>query len=175
MFLMKNNKKLFSLIIAFFFFIFVFLLNQNTLTMTSLPEEDVYLVSKVIDGDTIEVIKDNETFKVRYSGIDTPELDSKNKETKCLAEKAKEANENLINNKKVKLEKDINDKDEYGRLLRYVWLDNTLINEYLVENGFARADTFLSGEKHKKRLEEAEIKAKGNEVGLWSKEECLLQ
>ncbi len=174
MFLMKNNKKFISLIIAFFFFIFAFLLNQSPLTMTPLPEEDLYLVNRVIDGDTIEVIKDNETFKVRYSGIDAPELDSKNKQTKCRAEKAKEANEGLIKNKKVMLEEDIKDKDEYGRLLRYVWLDNTLINEYLVENGFARADTFLSGEKHKKRLEEAEIKAKGNEVGLWSKEECLL-
>ncbi len=170
---MKNNKKLFSLIIAFFFFVFVFLLNQNTLTMTSLPEEDVYLVSKVIDGDTIEVIKDNETFKVRYSGIDTPELDSKNKETKCLAEKAKEANENLINNKKVKLEEDTNDKDEYGRLLRYVWLDNILINEYLVENGLARADTFLSGEKYKERIEKAEKEAKEKERGIWSEENCL--
>ena len=99
--------------------------------------EEVY-VTYVIDGDTI-ILKDGR--HVRYIGIDTPELNSEYQKVvvreDVAARKAKEANEKLVLWKKVVLEKDVQELDQYGRTLAYVWVDGKMVNEELLKEGVA--------------------------------------
>lgn len=71
---------------------------------------------------------------IRYIGMNTPELET----NECYATEASEMNKELVLGKTVKLEKDISDVDKYGRLLRYVYVDNVFVDDYLVRNGFAK-------------------------------------
>ena len=77
-------------------------------------------VVRVIDGDTIEVEIDGTSYRVRYIGIDTPETVHPQKPVECFGKEASEKNRELVEGKRVRLEKDVSDTDKYGRLLRYV-------------------------------------------------------
>lgn len=137
-------------------------------------DED-YIVTKVVDGDTIEVSHGNEVFKVRYIGVDTPETVKPNTPVQCFGKKASDFNKELVLNKKVKLEKDVSDEDRYGRKLRYVYLDEgensgRMVNEILVQEGYARLDTFPPDVKYSKKFQTEESLARENDRGLWS--EC---
>lgn len=123
-------------------------------------------VKYVIDGDTI-ILSDNS--KVRYIGINSPEMD-KNGKVECFAENAKNFNRQLVENQTVSLEKDISDKDKYGRLLRYIYLDGTLINEILVSQGFAKTDIVPPDTKYASIIKQAQIDAQQDNRGLWK--EC---
>lgn len=135
-----------------------------TITPTLILENT--LVKYVIDGDTI-VLADNS--KVRYIGINSPELDNNGK-MECFAQNAKNFNKQLVENQIVSLEKDISDKDKYGRILRYVYLDGTLINEILISQGFAKADTVPPDTKYASIFKQAEKEALQDSRGLWK--EC---
>jgi micrococcal nuclease len=90
-------------------------------------------VVTVIDGDTIDVLIDGEPQRVRYYGIDAPEEGEK-----CY-EEATERNRELVGTT-VRLEPDARDKDEYGRLLRYVFTNEGVsVDATLVSEGLARA------------------------------------
>lgn len=124
------------------------------------------LVKYVIDGDTI-ILSDNS--KVRYIGINSPEME-KNGKIECFAQNAKNFNRQLVENQIVSLEKDVSDKDKYGRLLRYVYLDGTLINEILVSQGFAKADNIVPDTKYASIFKQVEQEARQDNRGLWK--EC---
>ena len=140
---------------------------------TILPE--AFFVTKVIDGDTI-VLENGQ--KVRYIGIDTPELHHPKKEVECFSRQAFEENKKLVLGKKVFLQKDISEKDKYDRLLRYVFLDEKMstdegsfVNLYLVKNGFAYAATFPPDVKYADLFLTAQKEARQKNLGLWQK--CL--
>lgn len=134
--------------------------------MSGLTEEsrEKAKVAKVIDGDTIEL---SDKRKVRYIGINSFEMNDERLEIKCLAEKAREANRNLVENKEIEMEKDVSDTDKYGRLLRYVWIDGILVNEELVKNGWAEVSSFPPDIKYQERFRIEQIKAKLNDLGIW--------
>ncbi len=117
------------------------------------------LVTRVIDGDTIEI---EGGYHVRYIGIDTPEIGE------LYYREAAEANRNLVEGKKVYLEKDIEDKDEYGRLLRYVWVNNTMVNAKLVSSGYAYSYSYPPNVKYQVYFLQLEREAREQELGLWS-------
>jgi len=96
-------------------------------------EGEVAQVVEIIDGDTIDVIIDGEEQRVRYVGINTPERDEP-----CYAA-ATTANEDLVMGRTVRLVRDVSDTDRYGRLLRYVYVGDMMVNEQLVANGWAEA------------------------------------
>lgn len=87
-------------------------------------EQKTILVTSVIDGDTFEIETGE---KIRLICVDTPEINETG------YEKAKIFLNSLSLNKKVRLEKDISDKDSYGRLLRYVYIDETFVNKEIVQ------------------------------------------
>jgi len=126
---------------------------------------DTYLVTRVIDGDTIEIEGGK---KVRYLGIDTPETVDPRKPVQCFGIEASNANKKLVLGKRVKLEKDISETDKYGRLLRYVYVDDIFVNDYLVRNGYAYAVTFPPDVKYQQQFLEAQKEARENKRGLWS-------
>lgn len=122
------------------------------------------LVTRVIDGDTVE-IEGGE--KVRYIGIDTPETVDPRKPVQCYGKEASDKNKELVEGKEVKLEKDISETDKYGRLLRYVWLGDILVNEYLVKEGYAQVSTYPPDVKYQDRFLAAQREARENKRGLW--------
>ncbi|RJR14857.1 hypothetical protein C4579_03610 [Candidatus Microgenomates bacterium] len=121
-------------------------------------------VKRVVDGDTIE-LTNGET--VRYIGIDTPESVAPGKPVECFAQEASNKNKELVEGKIVKLEKDVSETDRYGRLLRFVYVDDIFVNEYLVKEGYAHPATFPPDVKYQEMFKQAETEARENERGLW--------
>lgn len=99
-------------------------------------------VTRVIDGDTIEVRLDGRTATIRYIGIDTPETRHPTVAVECYGREAADANRRLVEGKKVTLEKDVSEADQFSRLLRYVYADGQMVNESLVREGYAVASAF---------------------------------
>lgn len=126
---------------------------------------NLFLVNWVIDGDTIELENDE---KVRYIGIDTPESVHPSKPVECFGKEATNKNRELVEGKKVYLEKDITDRDKYNRLLRYVFLeDETFVNLVLVREGYASSYSYPPDIKYQNLFQEAEKEARENNLGLW--------
>ncbi|MFA9288715.1 MAG: thermonuclease family protein [Weeksellaceae bacterium] len=130
-------------------------------------------VAKVTDGDTIELESGE---KVRYIGVDTPETKHPKKSVQCFGQEASLENKVLVEGKTIYMEKDVSETDRYGRLLRYIYIPNPeatqeaiFLNEYLVEQGFARVITYPPDVKYHSILKDAETEARENERGLWSK------
>lgn len=120
-------------------------------------------VISIIDGDTIIV---DGKQRVRYIGIDSPETNE------CLESEATEKNRSLVEGKQLRLEKDVSETDRYGRLLRYIWVGNTFVNEELVKTGYAQASAYPPDTKYQSRLNAAENYAKSNNLGIWNKSLC---
>jgi len=127
---------------------------------------DQYIVTQVIDGDTIELSNGE---KVRYIGIDAPEFfDSPGKAEK-YAEESYQANRKMVENRKVKLEFDTEKKDRYGRLLAYVFTDEgIMVNEWLIANGYAKAVVYPPNVRYTDRFSRLEQEAREQKIGLWS-------
>ena len=115
-------------------------------------------VIQVIDGDTV-VIEGG--YHVRYIGIDAPEKDEF-----CYLE-AEEANRELVEGKRVRLEKDVSEEDRYGRLLRYVYVDGSFVNAEIVKQGYARVRAYPPDVKYQVYLEAIEKEARQTEKGGW--------
>lgn len=124
------------------------------------------IVKKVIDGDTI-ILSDNR--KIRYIGIDTPEIANGKNPAQCFAIEAADFNKQLVENQEIDLEKDISETDKYGRLLRYVYSDGIMINELLLSQGFARLEEIPPDTKYYSRFKKSETEAKEAKRGLWGK------
>lgn len=120
------------------------------------------IVTRVIDGDTI-VLSTGE--KVRYIGMDTPETENKD----CFATDAAKLNSDMVLGKIVTITRDISDKDKYGRLLRYVYVDGVFVNDYLVKNGYAKVMSVPPDTKFSDEFVLSESYAKQNLLGLWGK------
>ena len=116
------------------------------------------LVTRVIDGDTIELANGS---RVRYLGIDTPELGE------LYGAEASAKNKELVEGKVVELQSGKRDQDQYDRLLRYVYVDGVFVNAELVAQGYARAYIFDPDERYSQVLVQLEQYAKMSERGLW--------
>jgi micrococcal nuclease len=123
------------------------------------------LVIRIVDGDTIEVQIDGASYKVRYIGIDTAEVGDP-----CSAE-ATAANRQLVEGETVELEKDVSETDRYGRLLRYVYVGDTMVNAELVHQGFAQVYTYPPDVKYNEEFLDLQREARDAERGCWAVEE----
>lgn len=121
-------------------------------------EEDSFIVTKVIDGDTI-VIDSGDA--VRLICIDAPEHYEKGYAN------SKKYLEDILLGKQVKLEKDVSDRDKYHRLLRYVYIDRVFVNELIVEQGHAKSYSYHPDISLCPEIGIAEEKAKKKELGIW--------
>lgn len=134
---------------------------------------ELVVVKRVIDGDTIEL---SDGRKVRYIGIDTPELHHPNNKVQCFGKEAMEKNRELVEGKEIRLIRDISDTDRYKRLLRYIYIGDpsagsgqaTFINEYLVREGYARQSTFPPDVAYVELFKAAAEEARMQNKGLWS-------
>jgi endonuclease YncB( thermonuclease family) len=121
-------------------------------------------IKRVVDGDTVELESGE---KLRYIGIDTPETVKPNTPVQCFGKEASEKNKALVEGKEVELEKDVSETDRYGRLLRYVFVEGTFVNEYLVKEGYAYSSAYPPDVKYQEVLDEAQKSAREGNVGLW--------
>jgi len=133
-------------------------------TETIEKQKVLFKVIKVIDGDTIK-LENGEV--VRYIGIDAPETVHPSKPVQCFGEESSNKNKELVEGKMVRLEKDITDRDKYGRLLRYVWIGDLFVNDYLVRQGYAYVCTYPPDVKYSKQFVQAQQEARKNNRGLW--------
>ncbi|MCL5675658.1 MAG: thermonuclease family protein [Patescibacteria group bacterium] len=139
-------------------------LNKSQPLKISTASSSAFLVSRVIDGDTIELSSGE---KVRYIGMDTPETVDPRKPIQCFGKEASLENKKLVEGKTVTLTKDVSDKDKYGRLLRYVYVGKIFVNDYLVRYGFAHVATFPPDVIFAEQFKQAEQEARINNRGLW--------
>ena len=123
------------------------------------------LVVRVIDGDTVEIEGGQ---RVRYIGIDTPEIVHPTEPAERFGEEAAEKNRELVLGKIVSLEKDVADRDEYGRRLRYVWLGDTMINAELVRLGYAYTYSLPPNTRYRELFLRLEGEAREQKLGLWA-------
>ena len=132
------------------------------LTGCSAPP-DTARVTRVIDGDTITIAGG---YKVRYIGIDTPEVYPR---VEAFGIEAWQANRELVEGKEVRLERDVTETDRYGRLLRYVYVDDIFVNAELVRLGLARSKAYPPDTEYQDLLEEMEAEAREAGRGMWAK------
>ncbi|MCL4397954.1 thermonuclease family protein [Patescibacteria group bacterium] len=145
------------------------ILDQQTSAEVSETVENP-TVAKVIDGDTIAL---TDGRRVRYIGINTPEMADMNKQPQCFAPEAKAENEKLLAGKTIRLEKDTTNRDKYGRLLRYVYATDSsgreiFVNDYLVRQGYARPLPLAPDLHFASQFNAAAEEAKFQDRGLWS-------
>ena len=117
-------------------------------------------MTRVVDGDTIEVEVGGRAERVRYIGIDTPEWTDERPEVRARARAATEANRRLVAGRRVRLELDVETRDRYGRLLAYVWVGDTLVNEALVRDGHAEPHTVPPNVRYAERFRTAAREAR---------------
>jgi len=124
----------------------------------------------VIDGDTIEVSLEGQPYKVRYIGIDTPETVHPTEAVQWMGPQATEANRRLVEGQTVLLEKDVSETDKYGRLLRYVWVGELMVNAELVRLGFAQVSTYPPDVRYQDTFLQLQREARDAGRGLWGEQ-----
>ena len=140
-------------------YIYFLIISTILLAFTvSAKKSETFLVTKIIDGDTIKIEAGQ---IIRLICINTPERGEDGYEEASNYLKA------LILNKKIKIKKDISETDVYGRLLRYVYLNNKLVNELVVRNGYGVAYPYEPDKRLCPQILKAEQKAKKEHLGLW--------
>jgi len=167
----STRTSIFSLvlILAFFALRMYFMDSEDFESLSNPPDQaelilntnqlDIGRVDYVIDGDTAWIIIDGKKVKVRFIGVDTPERGE------IGYEEASAYTRNLIDHQMVYLESDVSDKDQYGRLLRYIWLDEPdmydspislsyaiigehMLNARLLKAGHADVMTYAPNDKY---------------------------
>jgi len=124
-------------------------------------------VTRVVDGDTIEVTLTGQKEKVRLIGVDTPETVHPTKGEEPYGKEASDYTMSRLDGQAVNLEFDVQERDQYGRLLAYVWLGSELFNETLVKEGYAQIATFPPNVKYIDRFRAAQEQAREQNRGLW--------
>jgi micrococcal nuclease len=141
---------------------------ENPVTAGPAPGRVLARVSRVVDGDTIVVEIDAQSYTVRYIGIDAPETVHPQEPVEWMGPEASAVNAALVEDRTVYLEKDVSETDRYGRLLRHVFLgDGTLVSAELVRRGFALVSTYPPDVKYQDLLLQMQGEARAAERGLW--------
>jgi micrococcal nuclease len=126
--------------------------------------DEEHSVAWVVDGDTLELENGD---RVRLIGVDTPEFTDGKPEP--FAEEATQFLRDLTEKRRVRLQFDRERFDKYRRVLAFVWVDDTLVNEEIVRLGYGKAMTqFGFSSRMKKRLRKAEAAAKSEGLRIWS-------
>lgn len=124
-------------------------------------------VTRVVDGDTIEVRLNGGEEDVRYIGVDTPETVKPGAPVDCFGPQASSFNHQLVERQRVRLVFGEERRDVYGRLLAYVYLGDRFVNAELVRRGLARTLSIPPNDRFAERLKRLEIAAARAGRGLW--------
>jgi len=129
-------------------------------------EDRAHLVNRVIDGDTIVIEND---IEIRLIGVDAPE------QGECFYQEATDVLTELVEGKNIYIKKDVSGKDNFGRLLRYIFVanensfvDNLFVNKYLIEKGYAGLMPATQDKEYRGILEYARNQARLQNIGIWA-------
>lgn len=140
-----------------------------------IKESEIVTLEKCVDGDTARFQDQNgNILKTRFLAIDTPETVHPTKEVETFGKEASNYTcESLTNAKEIRLEydNDSDKEDKYGRRLAWVFVDGVLLQEKLIELGYAKVAYLYGDYEYTERLQAAEKKAKESKVGVWSMED----
>ena len=139
----------------------------DALGQTDPPRAASASVTRVVDGDTAEVQIGEAVEDVRYIGLDTPETVKPGEPVECFGPQASNFNHRLVEGKQVRLVFGAERRDDYGRLLAYVYLGDSFVNAILLRRGMARTLTIPPNDRYAERFEELERAAARAGRGLW--------
>lgn len=129
-------------------------------------ESSLATVVSITDGDTILVLVDGSEESVRLIGINTPEINE------CFGPEAATRLSQLVAGAAVRLERDVSDRDQFGRLLRYVYIGDLFVNDMLVREGFANAYRHEPDIGLADLLDASQVEAQAANLGLWASDAC---
>ena len=144
-------------------FISIFLLSINNVYAKELVK-----LSKCVDGDTFKAIISDKEYTIRMLSIDTPEINPK---VEYYGTEASDYTCNkLTKSKKIALEYDEKSDrfDKYDRLLAWVFIDNKLLQEELIEKGYAKVAYMYDDYKYNDLLKEKQEIASSKNIGIWN-------
>ena len=124
------------------------------------------LVIDVQDGDSLVVDIGGRQERVRLIGINAPERDE------CFGPESAAGLREIVDDAQVAIATDVEARDQYGRLLGYVYLDGTLVNEELARRGFVLARAFEPNTALQDRIDDASQEAMDDQRGMWSPDTC---
>jgi len=148
-------------------------LNENnnydkTQNLATNADSTLYTVVRVVDGDTFVINYNGEEEKVRLIGVDTPESVHPNKEKNTeFGDEVSDFSKEMLLGKEVRLEFDVDERDQYNRLLAYVYLDGQMYNKILLEKGYAKIATYPPNVKYVEDFTQIQKQARENKMGLW--------
>lgn len=134
-----------------------------------------YDVTKVVDGDTLQVDMNGDAITLRLIGINTPETVDPRRPVECFGREASAKAKEILTGARVRVEMDPSqgNYDKYGRTLAYVFLDDgTNFNEYMIREGYAYEYTYHLPYKYQTQFKDAEHVARTEERGLWADGAC---
>lgn len=129
-------------------------------------------VAHIVDGDTIDVVIDGRRERVRLIGIDTPETKKPNTPVQCFGPEATAFTTSLLPiDAPLHLERDVVARDDFGRMLAYVYraAHATFVNLEIIRQGFARPLRIAPNVAHAGEFAEAARLAEAGNIGLWAK------
>lgn len=144
--------------------LFIILISACDISQNSDSSESI---REVIDGDTV-VLDDQYESRLRYIGINAPENLNEESPGDPFSIESTLLNRKLLDGKKIRIEYDKEKYDPYGRLLGYVFADETLVNEELLRQGLATLFFVGPNRKYEERFRVAEQEAKKFKRGIWS-------
>ncbi len=124
-------------------------------------------VVRVVDGDTIHVRIGDRIEKVRYIGVNTPEVHHVRRGDEPGGREASRMNRQIVAGRRVRLEMDVQSRDRYGRLLAYVWVGDVMANAELVRLGYAQVMTVPPNVRHQALFLQFQRGARAAGRGLW--------
>jgi micrococcal nuclease len=133
----------------------------------SAPRSAAALVTRVVDGDTIEVQIGGEIDDVRLIGVDTPETVDPDSPVQCFGPRASHYAHRLLDGRRVRLVFGVERRDAYGRLLAYAYIGHRFVNAELVRRGLARTLSIPPNTLHRELFERLELAAGRGGRGLW--------
>jgi micrococcal nuclease len=125
-------------------------------------------VVRIVDGDTIHVRIGERIEKVRYIGVNTPEVHHPTKGEEPGGREAASMNADLVKGRTVRIELDVQSRDRYGRLLAYVWVGDVMINAELVRLGYAQVMTVPPNVRYQSLFLRLQREARAAGRGLWA-------
>lgn len=161
----KQTRYIVPILIAITVFISQYFGSEIDPIEPQTSEQTAQVVS-VTDGDTITVEVNGRKEKVRYIGIDTPEP-YRDGEPACFSKEASARNQELVAGQTVRLVADREDRDRFGRLLRYVYVDDVFVNRVLVEEGYATTLSIKPNTRHADEFSLLRDHARDEKRGLW--------
>ena len=134
-----------------------------------------FRVVKVVDGDTVDILMNGNTERLRLIGINTPETVDPRKPVQCFGREASDKAKSMLSGSTISIEQDPSqgERDTYGRLLAYIFLeDGTNFNKYMIAEGYAHEYTYRIPYKYQVEFKAAQADARSGERGLWAATAC---